>query len=311
MIKKALFALTVFALLLAACAPAAMSERQLEPSGASQPEMGAYSDETTKSYDTANITYSEGISPTTERMVVKDVYISLAVDDPEVSATRIQDLAEEMGGYVVSLQMDQTTLENGTKVPQGSIKVRIPAEKLAAALEKIKAETSQPVLSENITSQDVTAEYTDLGSKLRNLEAAEAQLQKIMDEATKTDDVLSVYSQLVYTREQIELIKGQMQYYEQAAALSSIQVQLYANEAVQPLSIGAWQPVGVAKDAIQTLINTVKGLANVAIWLVLYVLPTALLVLGPLALIVWGFMSIKNRRKKAKTAAITQDTSAK
>ena len=56
-----------------------------------------------------------------------------------------------------------------------------------------------------------------------------------MEEATKTEDVLSVFNQLTQVREQIEVIKGQMQYYEQSAALSSISVELYANAAVQPV----------------------------------------------------------------------------
>jgi hypothetical protein len=300
MIKKIIFTLTILSLVLAACAPAASEAPASVPFRAVVPGMEESAGEGARSLDTANTGYSAGTSPTVERMVIKDVQISLAVDDPEGSAGRIQAMAEAMGGYVVSLNMYQTTLDNGAKVPQGSITVRVPAEKLTEALDKIKSESKQPILNENINSQDVTAEYTDLSSRLRNLEAAEAQLQEIMDAATKTEDVLAVYSQLVSTREQIELIKGQMQYYEQAAALSSVAVELYTNEAVQPLSIGSWQPKGVAKDAIQTLINTLKGLANVAIWVVLYVLPVAICVFGPLALIVWDALRIYNKRKKAK-----------
>jgi hypothetical protein len=91
----------------------------------------------------------------------------------------------------------------------------------------------------------VTSEYTDLESRLGNLEAAEEQLTRIMESAVKTEDVLNVYNQLVQTREQIEVIKGQMKYYEQSAAMSAVSVELIPNEAVQPLSIGGWQPVGV------------------------------------------------------------------
>ena len=43
-------------------------------------------------------------------------------------------------------------------------------------------------------------------------------------------------------REQIEVIKGQMKYYEESARLSMVSVELIANEAVQPLTIGGWQP---------------------------------------------------------------------
>lgn len=301
MIKKILFTLTTLSLVLAACAPAAATEAPASaPFRAAVPGMEESTGEGARSFDTATANYVSGVPATTERMVIKDVQISLAVDEPEASAGRIQAMAEGMGGYVVSLNMYQTTLDNGAKVPQGSITVRVPAERLTEALDKIKAESSQPVLNENINSQDITAEYTDLSSDLRNLEAAEAQLQEIMDGATKTEDVLLVYNQLVSTRGEIERIKGQMQYYEQAVALSSVAVELYTNEAVQPLSIGTWQPKGVAKDAIQDLINTLEWLANAAIRIVLFVLPVAICIFGPLVLIVWGALRIYNKRKKAK-----------
>ena len=50
----------------------------------------------------------------------------------------------------------------------------------------IRALTLNPkddVLSENVSGQDVTAEYTDLESRLRNLEAAEQALVTLMEDA--------------------------------------------------------------------------------------------------------------------------------
>ena len=125
-----------------------------------------------------------------------------------------------------------------------SISIRIPSERLNQVLETIKAEATQPVISENINSQDVTADYVDLSSRLTNLEATEAQLQQIMDEAVKTDDVLAVYSRLTDIRSQIEVIKGQMKYYEESARLSMVSVDLVADEATQPVTIGGWQLKG-------------------------------------------------------------------
>lgn len=303
MIKKILFSFTILSILLAACAQAQSVERELAPSAPGEQDRGDFGGGAFESDDMSNTGYTEGVTPSTERMVIKDVQLTLAVEDPESSAGRIQAMAEAMDGYVVSVYMYQTTLDNGSRVPQGNVTIRVPAERLTEALDQIKAETNQPVINENIKSQDVTAEYTDLSSRLRNLEAAEEQLQEIMDQADQTEEVLSVYSQLVSTREQIEVIKGQMQYFEQAAALSSVQVELYTNEAVQPLSIGSWEPKGVARDAIQTLINTLKWLANAAIWIVLYILPTAICILGPLALVVWGGRRLLSKRKKAAVSA--------
>lgn len=235
-----------------------------------------------------------------ERMVVKNAQLSLVVADPPASMKRISDLADQMGGFVVSANLYQERLESGVEVPRAEITIRVPAERLNEALERIRQESNQTPLTETINSQDVTAEYTDLESRLRNLEEAEAQLRNIMDSATKTEDVLAVYNELVRTREQIEVIKGQMQYYEQSSALSSISVSLIANEAVQPLTIGRWQPVGVAKQAIQSLISAFKFIVNAAIWIMLFVLPVLLLLFVVFVLPIYLVVRVWRRRRKSK-----------
>ncbi len=231
-----------------------------------------------------------------ERIVIKNANLSLVVDDPGISMTAIADLADSMGGFVVSSNLFQTTLANGVEVPRATITIRVPAERLGEALAQIEARATR-VLSRNESGEDVTREYTDLQSRLRNLEQAEAQLREIMDEATKTEDVLNVYNQLVGVTEQIEIIRGQIQYFEQSAAFSAISVDLLANEAVQPLTIAGWQPAGVARNAIQALINTLQSLVNALIWIVLYILPVLVLLLVPLAFLWRGFRSCRQRRK--------------
>lgn len=238
--------------------------------------------------------------PGVERMVVKNAQLSLVVADPAASMKRISDMADQMGGFVVSANLYQQRLESGVEVPRAEITLRVPAERLNEALERIRQESDQIPLTETINSQDVTAEYTDLQSRLRNLEEAEAQLRDIMDSATKTEDVLAVYNELVRTREQIEMIKGQMQYYEQSSALSSISVSLIANEAVQPLTIGRWQPVGVAKQAIQSLISAFKFIVNAAIWIVLFVLPVLLLLFVIFILPLYLVVRLWRRRRLSK-----------
>jgi hypothetical protein len=307
MFKKVSVALFVLSLALAACAAAANPQRSAgnggvvnefqAPSVAAQPPSLQTLDSASKGAYALDQT-----ATTADRLVIKNASLSMAVDDPLKSMDNISHMAETMGGFVVTADMSQQTLNNGVKVPQVSMTVRVPADKLDEALATIKQETNQPIISENETSQDVTAEYTDLNSRLTNLQAAEKQLQEIMASATKTEDVLSVYSQLVSVREQIELIKGQMKYYEQSAALSSISIQLIANAAVQPISIAGWQPGGVAKEAIQSLVHTLQSLANFGIRVTLLYLPTLLVIFVPIGLIAWGIVALVRRARKPKVS---------
>ena len=113
-------------------------------------------------------------------------------------------MAEAMGGFVVSSYVYKTAYGNeGLTADQATITVRVPADKLDEALAD-QGRGRREVRSENISGEDVTQQYTDLQSRLRNLDAAEAQLLDIMKGATKTEDVLAVYNQLVQVRGEIE-----------------------------------------------------------------------------------------------------------
>jgi hypothetical protein len=303
MIKKIAFALVIFSLLLAACAPASQNLRSTSPNvvtgmQSSESAAGAPAVAPLASDKSANAL--DQTTASADRLVVKNATLSMAVDDPQKSMDNISRMAEAMGGFVISADMYQQPLSNGSKVPQVNMSIRVPVERLAEALTTIKAETTQPIISENQSSQDVTADYTDLNSRLVNAQAAEKQLQQIMDSAVKTEDVLSVYSQLVSVREQIELIKGQMKYYEQSAALSSISVQLFANAAMQPITIAGWQPGGVAKQALQSLIHALQSLTNFAIRAVILYVPVLLIIFVPFALIIWGIRALVRKNRKPK-----------
>ncbi len=302
MLKKTLFALFFLVLLLASCGGGNMSapefagdnyvlaEEQEAADGALAPE--PYDDEAKRANLASNIAESRA-----ERMVIKNADIAIVAEDPAQSMDEIGNMAENMGGFIVESYLYQQTLSSGAQVPHATITIRVPAEKLEAALSQIKAAAVE-VESANISGQDVTSQYTDLASRLRNLEAAEAQLQEIMEEAKRTEDVLDVFNELVAVREQIEVIKGQMQYYEEAAALSMITVGITADEAVQPIQLGGWQPAGVAKEAIEALIQALQFLVNAGIWFVLCILPVGLLIGLPLFFIVRAI----NRKRKARKA---------
>jgi hypothetical protein len=92
---------------------------------------------------------------TIERLVIRNANLIIVVEDPSASASAINQLAEQMGGYVVSLNVYQSTYGDGISATYASTTIRVPAERLNEALAKIK-EGSVEVRSENISGQDVT-----------------------------------------------------------------------------------------------------------------------------------------------------------
>ncbi len=152
-------------------------------------------------------------------------------------------LAEAFGGWVVSSNINRVTTANREEAVRGSITIRVMAERLDEALSRIKS-GALSVENEAVSGQDVTQQYVDLTSRLNNLEAAETQLQSIMEDARRTEDVLSVYNELVRIRGEIETIQGQIQYFSESAAFSSISVELVP-EALETLFKS---PAGVQRE---------------------------------------------------------------
>jgi hypothetical protein len=157
---------------------------------------------------------------TQERMVIKTANMALVVEDVNSSLLQITNLAAANGGYVVSSDIQ----ENNNRL-YANIAFRVDASKFDATLQTLQ-DLAVDVKSISTSGQDVTEEYVDLDSKLRNLEASETQLLTLMEKAGTVEEILKVQQQLVSTRGDIEVIKGRMQYLEQSSALSYIYASL-------------------------------------------------------------------------------------
>jgi hypothetical protein len=307
---KKLIALTLLipALLLGACSTRMLATEA--PAFYGEPQIGfgggdaAVGAEAPAAADLARQALPSGASDV-DRLVIQTASLSMVVNDPVAKAATIRQMAEGMGGYLVSSYIYKSSYGDGLTADNASISVRVPSERLQEALERVKADAVE-VRSENISGEDVTAQYVDLESRLRNLQAAERQLTEIMDSAEKTEDVLAVYNQLVSVRGEIEMVRGQMQYYEESAAFSSITAELIPDAAAQPIEIGGWQPQGTVKAAVEALIQGLEWLAEAAIWLAICVLPVAVLIGLPVFLIVRA----ARRRRAGKARAALKDIPA-
>ena len=234
------------------------------------------------------------------RLVIKNADLAIVVKNPKASMTEITKLAEKMGGFVVASNLYQTYYgPNNTEVPEATITIRVPVGKLDEALASIKAGVVD-VNYENVTGQDVTSEYVDLQSRLTAKQAAEKKLLEILDKAEKSEDVLAIYLQVQNVQTEIELLKGQIKYYEDSATLSAISVRLIAEAGTQPIAVGPWTPTGTAKAAIQDLIYFFQNFVEFLIRFVLYSLPSLILIGIPLYLVFLAGRAIFRRFWKSK-----------
>jgi hypothetical protein len=234
---------------------------------------------------------------TQERVILKNASLTITVADPAAKINEITAMAEGMGGWVVTSNSYTSTNNAGEEVTYGSITVRVPSDRLAESMERIKT-GAEEVNSENVNGQDVTQEYVDLSSRMVNLQATERQLQTIMESARKVEDVLSVQRELTTVRGEIETIQGRLQYFDEAAAFSSIAVELHPPQPgpVEAQSAG-WNPGTTAASALGSLLNLVQFIVDTAITVVILVGPFVV-IFGVPAWVLW-----RRRRHQRRASA--------
>jgi len=243
-----------------------------------------------------------------DRLVIQNANLAIVVKDPKARMAEIAKLASDMNGYVVSSNLYQSYTNLGKEVPEATIVIRVPVQRLDEALEQIK-EGAVEVQNENRSGQDVTNVYVDLQAQLTAKEAAEKKLLEIMDTATKAEDVLAIYMQVQTVQTEIEQLKGQIKYYEESAALSSISVRLIAEESTQPITVGPWKPEGAAKAAVEDLFRFMQNFADFLIRFAIFTLPALILIAIPLFVLYLIGRAVYRRTRRTKV--VVEETEAK
>jgi len=228
-----------------------------------------------------------GVLPSTaeERMIVRTGDISLVVEEVVDARDEIAQLAVRLGGYVVS-----THISGEEQDMRGRISIRVPDEKFELALAELR-NLAVRVTSESTSSEDVTEQYVDLKSRLKNAEATESQYLALLEKATDVEDILGIYERLSRVRSEIEQIKGRMQYLERTSSMSLISVNLKPVATAKPLVRAGWSALEALKSAVRGIVIAGQTLGVIAIWLIIFI-PIWGTILG---IIYWR----RHRRKKA------------
>ncbi len=265
--KKILLFALISMLMLSACASSARDTmNEVVEAPAAMPGYAPAQEEAWDKEGGSTPYDSAGQQAQVERVVLKTAEITISVAKPHDSMKDISEMANRLGGFVVnSYTWKDEDYSSGRSYDRATITIRVPAEKLDSTLAEIRAMSAngtEGVISESQSGQDVTSDFVDSQSRLRNLEAAEAQLVELMENTTDLSNTMEVFRELTNIRGQIEVLQGHINYLKESAALSSIAITLVAEASMQPIEIGGWKPQGVVRESIQRLVRSFQGLVD-------------------------------------------------
>lgn len=214
---------------------------------------------------------AQASDPAVPRMIVRTADVRIVVSDTSKIVEAITKSAEASGGYVSG-----SNLWREGELLRAKITLRVPADKLTSTLASIRA-MAKRVENETVSSEDVSQEYVDLASRLRNLEATETELRELLKVARQNSksatEVLEVHQQVTLIRGQIEQAQGRMRYLSQVTAMSAVNLEVVPDAIAQPVVEPGWQAMVVVKDASRALVVFLRSVATAAIWFAVYLLP--------------------------------------
>lgn len=257
-----------------------------------------------KAEDNGSVVIDPGDAAQSGKKIIYNADLVIEAEDAPATADKIADKAAEMGGYLADSQIYQDKRD-----AQSYITVRIAPEKLKEFTTYIG--TLGKGISKNVTSQDVTAQYTDLESALRNAQAQEAQLLKIMDKAEKVEDILSVRRELNAVQQEIEQYKGQLRLYDNQVGFATVRI--YIQQPPPPAVVveedpdegtkfwgfdAVWQKITRAlSDSFNGTLNVISG---ILIGLSFAFVPLALMAIVVVAILLIVKAAIKRKKMQAK-----------
>ncbi len=196
--------------------------------------------------------------PYDQRMIVYQSILWLRVGDVDAALESLVEHTRQMDGYVVSSFRDGSD--------SARLTVRVPVETFDDARKTFSA-LALEVEREETTNEDVTEQYVDLESRLRNWQAAESQYLELLQDAKNVDEALQVQNRLFQVREDIERLQGQMQLLEHTSETAAITIFLNPTE---PILQQGWSPSSTGRSALRSLSDFGQRLAGIGIWLGIY-----------------------------------------
>jgi hypothetical protein len=240
-------------------------------------------DASTHYYDApATAEQAEGIQtiakavPNVEVKAIRTAALTVQIEKGEFGGAydRVSLVAVGVGGYV----SDSRTASSDGRITNGTITIRIPNSSYTDVMKQLQELGEVTSISEQ--AQDVTEEYVDLESRIRNLRAQETVYLNLMAKAQTIEESISVQRELSIIQEQIEQLTGRKSYLDNHVQLSTIQVTLTEPGVEEVVNGDGWGLVDALSDAAHGLVDGLSAIIRFMGNALVYVIILVLIALG-------------------------------
>lgn len=221
--------------------------------------------------------------------IIRDGHLGIVIADGAFSkgVSRVTQIARANGGFVLS--------SSSRDERSGSLTLRVPAKRFddaMLALRGMAGDLEGEVESQEITGQDVTAEFIDLGARLDILKERRDLLGDLQADATTSSEILRLAGLIEDTQLSIENLQGRLNFLRDQVAEATIKVEVRERD-VAPEASGPGRENPSLADSFELAVQGFLRIVGAVVVGLGYLVP-----LGVIALIGYGVFRLVRRRDR-------------
>lgn len=221
---------------------------------------------------------------TISRKIIKNGDMRIQVGDIKKAQTQVNDILKSNKAYIQNEEFKNTDVDENL-----DLTIRVP-HKNFDALANSFSDGVGSVLSKNISSDDVTEEYTDVSIKLANKRIYLEKYRDMLRSAATTKDMLEIQENIRELEDEIDVSEGRLRFIDDRVNYSTLNLSLYKEK----VRSSATSKVGFGSRFVDSLTegwNSFVGffLGIISLW------PFLLLI--PVIVFLWRKLRSRKRNK--------------
>lgn len=218
-------------------------------------------------------------APPIQRKIIYTARLDVVVEQFDPVPAQVEQLAQAHGAFISNSSIDTAS----GRPRSGTWTIRVPVGRYAQLLQA--ADELGELQRRTEDSQEVTAEYFDVQTRLRNKEREEERLLEHLASATGTlEEILAVEKELARVRTESEQLAGRLRMLNDLTSLSTVTIHVSEIRGYVPVESPTFATrIGrVWSQSLAGLLDVGQGLVLAAValipWAIVCAIPTLALI---------------------------------
>ncbi|MEJ5051641.1 DUF4349 domain-containing protein [Chryseobacterium culicis] len=172
-----------------------------------------------------NTSNKDGYTPkktdTISKKIIKNGDMKIQIGDIKKAQSQVNEIIKKNNAYIQKEEFQNTDMDDNL-----NLIIRVPHKNFDALVSSFSDGVGS-VLSKNISSNDVTEEYTDISIKLANKKIYLEKYRNMLKSAATTKDMLEIQENIRELEDEIDVAEGRLRFIDDRVNYSTLTLNLY------------------------------------------------------------------------------------